>query len=168
METSPLICRAIQWTDSYMIGTSLMKTFTVTSEKQIFQNLLIKNTVSLRKQKHQVFDVATNQKILEKKFNFLLCISMKNSNNFINTSIAKGWISTKQTTRGCYLIHKLYHTSNIKAKENAYLFDNDLLLRLPRYNLVMNLNLFLQYSEFQSSFVVYRSLYHSIDCINMA
>ena len=66
METSPLICRAIQWTDSYMIGTSLMKTFTVTSEKQIFQNLLIKNTVSLRKQK-QVFDVATNQKILETK-----------------------------------------------------------------------------------------------------
>ena len=91
METSPLICRAIQWTDSYMIGASLMKTLiTVTSEKQIFQNLLIKNTVSLRKQKHQVFDVATNQKILEKKFNFLLCISMKNSNNFINTSIAKG------------------------------------------------------------------------------
>ena len=44
-----------------------MKTLiTVTSEKQIFQNLLIKNTVSLRKQK-QVFDVATNQKILEKK-----------------------------------------------------------------------------------------------------
>ena len=66
METSPLICRAIQWTDSYMIGTSLMKTFTVTSEKQIFQNLLIKNTVSLRKQK-QVFDMATNQKILETK-----------------------------------------------------------------------------------------------------
>ena len=67
METSPLICRAIQWTDYYMIGTSLMKTLiTVTSEKQICQNLLIKNTVSLRKQK-QVFDVATNQKILGKK-----------------------------------------------------------------------------------------------------
>ena len=66
METSPLICRAIQWTDSYMIGTSLMKTLiTVTSEKQIFQNLLIKNTVSLRKQK-QVFDMATNQTILGK------------------------------------------------------------------------------------------------------